>query len=306
MASKGPTPAYVLTCGVAFRAQLVAYPASRTGDSTLVNLCDVCAPKNLAARLGRREYCKNCNATVAKPLKGYELPTGGYVLLTDDEVRGAAGEKSKEMSVEAVLPWSSIDSYVLNDSTFIGPADQISVEPFELIRQVLIKQDWCLLVKFMGRTGRDKYGLVRNHNESLMLQSIFLPNDVRDFQSQNKANVQPVAALSKATLDMGRQLLASYETTFPLIFPTLTDSYEERVQTLVKFRQDNPNTAFPVTATAAPVASSSLEAALKASLEARGSLAKRLVTIDDGDAVRKPPVKAEDKKPTPAKKKKSA
>lgn len=70
----------------------------------------------------------------ADEVMGYELDSGDYVLLEDEELAAAVPESDKTLPIERFLPCEDIDTLYFDRPYYLTPADPASVEAFALLR----------------------------------------------------------------------------------------------------------------------------------------------------------------------------
>src|SRR3954466_2593259 len=90
------------------------------------------------ARIEHRKVCPKEDKEVDSKeiVKGYELSSGGIVVLTKDEIGAAAGENAKLIDVEHFVPGEDIDPIYYEKTYYLGAGDD-GEDAFRLLRKAL-------------------------------------------------------------------------------------------------------------------------------------------------------------------------
>lgn len=74
-------------------------------------------------------------------VKGYELDSGEYVLLEEEELDEVALESTHTIEIEAFVDRDEVDEIYLDESFYIVPDDEIAYEAFAVIREAMKKKN---------------------------------------------------------------------------------------------------------------------------------------------------------------------
>ncbi|MBA2446329.1 MAG: Ku protein [Nocardioidaceae bacterium] len=110
--------------------------------------------------------------------KGYELPDGRMVVLTDDDFASLPLPSAKSIEVLEFVPAEQIDPIYFAKAYYLA-ADGVGSKPYVLLRDALTKTGQCALVKVAIRT-RESLALLREREGALVLQTMMWPNEVRE------------------------------------------------------------------------------------------------------------------------------
>src|SRR5919198_1299948 len=84
-------------------------------------------------------------------VKGFEVRQGEFVVLSDDEVKAAAGEKTKAVDVEHFVPRDQIDPDYYDRPYYLAPQDGAE-EGYALLTQALEKTERVAIGRVVMRT----------------------------------------------------------------------------------------------------------------------------------------------------------
>jgi DNA end-binding protein Ku len=193
--------------------------------------------------------------------KGYELPTGETVVLTDDDFKDLPLTTSKAIDVLQFVPLEEVDPIYFAKSYYVEP-DKTGVKPYVLLRDALEQSDKVAIVKVALRN-REALATLRVREGVFVLETMLWPDEVRtpsfDFLDED-VEVRP------QELAMAGSLIETLSGDFD---PTAyTDSYREALQAVIDAKVEGrevvqPEGAQPTTGTVVD-----LMAALRASVEA--------------------------------------
>lgn len=130
---------------------------------------------------GRVKYKRVCSidgeeVAYADIAKGYELPDGGMVVLTDDDFTDLPVPTLKAVEVLSFVPAEQIDPLLLDKAYFADPTTD--PKPYVLLRDTLIKTDKVAVVKIALRQ-RERLATLRAQGDVLVLQTLLWPDEVR-------------------------------------------------------------------------------------------------------------------------------
>lgn len=110
--------------------------------------------------------------------KGYELPDGRMVVLTNEDFEGLPLPTARSIEVLEFVPADQIDSLYFAKAYYLA-ADGPAAKPYVLLRDALTSTGQCAVVKVAIRT-RETLALLRERDGALVLQTMLWPDEVRD------------------------------------------------------------------------------------------------------------------------------
>jgi DNA end-binding protein Ku len=131
---------------------------------------------------GRIRYKRVCQidgeeVAYADIAKGYELPSGETVVLTDDDFADLPLTTSRVVDVLSFVPLEQVDPIYFAKSYYLEP-EKTATKPYVLLRDALQQADSVALVKVAIRT-RESLATLRVRDGVLVLETMVWPDEVR-------------------------------------------------------------------------------------------------------------------------------
>lgn len=214
------------------------------------------------ARIKQKRICTKENKEVPykQVAKGYEVRSGEYVMLTQEEINAAAGEKAHVIELEEFVCAPEVDP-VFYDRTYYLGAGEDGEDAYRLLHDALRKASRAGLGRWVFHN-REYLVAVRSLDGVLALHTMRFAVELVD---PGKLDVPaPSRAPSKREADMAAQLVESLHHEFkPQEFK---DTYRERVLDLIatKARGEEPAMPEPAQQDEGPDLMAALEASLAA------------------------------------------
>jgi DNA end-binding protein Ku len=195
-------------------------------------------------RLKQRRVCAKEGREVPyeEIVKGYERSNGKYVVLSQDEIDAAAGDRAQVIELEEFVVTDEVDPVVFDRTYYLGAQSKDARGPYRLLHDALAK------------TGRAGIGRWVFHNREYLV-AIRALDDVVALHTMRFADelVDPAKldvprakrAPNRREVEMAGRLVESLHASFePEDF---SDSYRERVQQLIeaKARGETPEIEQP-------------------------------------------------------------
>jgi DNA end-binding protein Ku len=234
------------------------YPATQTRDVTFhqVHASD-------GGRIRYKRVCQVCGEEVAYAdiAKGYELPSGEVVVLSDEDFADLPLVTSRSIDVLEFVPLDQVDPIYFEKSYYLEP-EGAGAKPYVLLREALEASGRVALVKIALRS-REALATLRVREGVFVLETMLWPDEVRepDFGFLDEdVEVRP------QELTMAGSLIETLSGDFD---PTqYADAYREALQALIDAKVAGQEVVAP--AEPAPTSGTvvDLMAALRASVEA--------------------------------------
>jgi DNA end-binding protein Ku len=192
--------------------------------------------------------------------KGYELPGGEVIVLTDEDMADLPLASSKSIEVMHFTPADQLDPILFNRSYYVEP-EAAGVRAYALLRDALERSGRVAIAQVALRQ-RESLATLRVRDGVLVLETLLWPDEIRgaDFGFLDED-----VEVRTQELRMATSLIDSMTVDFdPAEYH---DRYREALQELVEAKTEGRDVLQPGEP-AAPAASTSLADALKASLAA--------------------------------------
>ncbi|WP_410615054.1 Ku protein [Amycolatopsis sp. lyj-109] len=215
-------------------------------------------------RIQYKRFCTIDGAEVpyAEVAKGYELPDGEMVVITDAEMAELPLSTQRTIDVLEFVPLESIDP-IQYDRTYYLEPQKNAVKPYVVLRDALHKSSQVAIAKVAVRQ-RESMAVLRVHADVLVMTTMLWPDEVREpdfpFLRDDPPQIRP------QELTMAGSLIDSLAE--PVFEPEkYHDHYREALEEMIEAKVAGDDTTKPAAVTAkADVVD--LMAALQASVDA--------------------------------------
>ncbi len=194
--------------------------------------------------------------------KGYELPTGEMVVLSDEDMADLPLPTTKAIEVLQFAPAVQVDPMLFNRSYYVEP-ETAGARAYALLRNAL-EQSGRVAIAQVALRQRESLATLRVRDGVLILETLLWPDEIRPpefpFLEQD-IEVRP------QELTMASSLIDSMTADFDA--DSFHDNYREALIELVEAKVEGRELLQPGTLEIAASPAASLTDALKASLEAQ-------------------------------------
>lgn len=149
------------------------YPAARPRDVAFRQV-----HRDDGGKVSFRRVCTACGTDVsyADVAKGYELPGGEVVLLSDEDLASLPLEASHRVDVVSFTPAGAIDPLLVARSYYVEP-DESGVQPYVVFREALLRTGTVAVAKVTLRQ-RESLAELRVRDGVLVLQTLLGPDEI--------------------------------------------------------------------------------------------------------------------------------
>jgi DNA end-binding protein Ku len=132
-------------------------------------------------RIRYKRVCQECGNEVpySDIGKGYEMADGRMVVLEPDDFADLPLSSKKVIDVLEFVPVDQVDPLFLGKAYYLAADGGPGAKPYVLLRDALEGSELYALVKVALRS-RESLGLLRAHEDILVLQVMLWPDEVRD------------------------------------------------------------------------------------------------------------------------------
>ncbi|WP_334142006.1 non-homologous end joining protein Ku [Rhabdothermincola sp.] len=208
-------------------------------------------------------------------VKGYELGSGNYVVITDEELAALDPKAVRTIDIEEFVDLADIDPIFYDSAYYLAP--DAAAKPYALLAKAMEAEGKVGIAHFVMRT-KQYLAAIRPRDGVLLLSTMVYADEIND-----PAQIPELADLGEMELPdkelvMARQLIATLSADFePEKFH---DTYREAVIDLIEQKARGAGVvAAPATAEPAKVVD--LMAALEASVAAAREARKRHPTAHE-------------------------
>jgi DNA end-binding protein Ku len=239
-------------------------PAARQSDVSFRLLHRDCLTP-----IKQKRWCPKHDREVSSDelVKGWEVAKGQFVVVEESELEALEqADDSRAIEVGSFVPLDQVDPVWLDRTYFLVPgAAPAQRRPYKLLLQAMHEAGVGGIGRFV-RSGRESLCLVRARGDALVLETLFLAEDV-----YSQAEIEEAVAeteVKQAELGLAQQLLDGLAGAFDPA--ALTSDYRRDLRAMLEAKLRGEELAVPEpTAEPAPVID--LMEALKASVAAAKS-----------------------------------
>jgi DNA end-binding protein Ku len=219
------------------------FPANRSGGVSLRMLSPDGTP------LARRYYDPETDREVPgdRLVRGFEIETDRYVVVTDDELSALEPEKTRDIDLRRFVDQEAIPPIFFERAYFLTPAGQ-STKAYRLLAATMERTGRAGIATFVMRS-KEYLVAILAENGILRAETLRFPEEIRsleeiDLPERPKLDRSRVREVEKAIAKLTRKTLDESE---------LEDEYADRLRSLVeaKRKEDRDVVAAPADLVAA-------------------------------------------------------
>ena len=198
-------------------------------------------------------------------VKGWEVAKGEFVIVEDADLEAIQQhDDSRSIDITRFVPLDQVDPVYLDRTYYLAPAQAPAQRrPYVLLLEAMKDSEMGAIGRFVLR-GAEYFALIRPKGEALVLETLFLAEDVR-----SQAEIEEAVAgteVKKAELDLAQQVMQSLVGEFD---PSeLVSQYRSDLRQMLEAKLDGKEITKPEPVPEAPVVDL-LEALKKSVAEAK-------------------------------------
>jgi DNA end-binding protein Ku len=195
--------------------------------------------------------------------RGYELPDGEWVLLTDEDLQAAAPRQSRTIDIERFVEVAEIDPVYFDRSYLLVPADEGAARAYALLSETMRDSGKAALGRFVMRA-KERLVAIRVRDRALTLTTMLFGDEVR-----SSAEIAAEIDGAKPTRKQIESAVAVIEELGVEFDPTLyRDEHRAHLKRIIKRKQQGKKISAPAPAAEEPAVTSApdLMGALEESL----------------------------------------
>jgi len=151
------------------------------------------------------------NAATGQPVeweqivKGYELPDGRWVTLTEEDFAAANVRATQTIDVLAAVCRDEIEPQYFDTPYYLAP-EKAGVKPYALLRDALVKAQRVAVVQVVIRT-RQRLALIVPEGDVLLLAIVRWPYEIRSTEGLELPGSVEDVGVTEAELQLAKQLV---------------------------------------------------------------------------------------------------
>ena len=249
------------------------YPATESRGTGLHQ-----AHQHDGGRVKFKRVCELDHAEIpySDVVKGYELPGGDVVLLSEQELASLPAPRTHAIDVLSFTPLDQIDPIHYAKSYYLEP-EPAGTKPYVLFSEALQQSGRAAVVRLALRQ-RETLGLLRVRQQVIVLETMLWPDEIRtpDFPFQHED-----VDLSGTEITEAAQWIESMSA--PFSSEEYTDPYATALKALVQNKIDNLDVVAP-TAFAQEASAQNLLMALEAGAAKAAKPVRRRASVSKAKA----------------------
>jgi DNA end-binding protein Ku len=203
--------------------------------------------------------------------KGYQLSSGDYVLVGDDELEALDPEATRTIDIEQFVDLGEIDPLFYDSAYYVAP-DKAARKPYALLVRAMEEQGKVAIARLVMRT-KQYLAALRPKDGVLVMSTMVYADEVNDPAELNGVDEMDEVDVSDRELKMASQLVDSL--TEPFEAERYEDTYRKQVLELIDRKAAGEEEVVPAPAPAAEEKVVDLMAALEASVRDAKEARKR-------------------------------
>jgi DNA end-binding protein Ku len=227
-------------------------------------------------------------------VKGYELPSGQYVLVDDAELGSLDPEASRTIDIEEFVDLEEIDPIFYDNAYYVAP-DKATIKPYALLARAMEETGKVGVARFVMRS-KQYLCAVRPKDGMLLMSTMVYADEVNEPAEIKELDAVAEIEVTDKELTMAKQLVESLASDFEP--GQYEDTYRSKVLELIERKAAGETGLVEVPEIESGEKVVDLMAALEASVAAAKAARKRHPTGSEAEVEK-------DAKPA-AKKRKSA
>lgn len=200
-------------------------------------------------------------------VKGYDVGSGRYVVMTDEDFAAADIEATQTIDVLSAVAATEIRPEYFDKPYYLVPTKQ-GRKAYALLRETLARSGRVALGKVVIRTRQRLVALVPE-GDALLLEILRYPSELRGTEGLDLPGAAEQSGVTEAELAIAQQLVAAIARPFVPDEELYSDTYHDRLVALIGRKAEGMPAATPIESAPEPVRGEVIDIAalLKRSLE---------------------------------------
>jgi DNA end-binding protein Ku len=140
-------------------------------------------------------------------VKGWEVVKGEFVIVEEEDLEAVALQRSNSIEILRFVKLEAVDPVFFDRTYYLAPATaEAQRRPYVLLLRAMEETGMAAIGKFV-LWGKENLCLIRPHEDTLALETLFFAEDVRSKREIEEAVAE--AEVKKPELDLARQVIES-------------------------------------------------------------------------------------------------
>lgn len=159
-----------------------------------------------------RKICPTCNkeVTMDEIVKGYEYEKGRFVVIDESDFARIPAETTRSIAIVDFVRGEEVDPIYYDRSYYLAPGET-GEKAFQLLLQSMAGAGMIAIIRIVLRS-RQALGVLRVYGESMALETMFYPDEVRSTAGLPAWNRDH--RIQENELQMARQLIENLTASF--------------------------------------------------------------------------------------------
>jgi DNA end-binding protein Ku len=157
----------------------------------------------------QKRYCPFLERDVEADelVKGWEVVKGEFVIVEEEDLEAVALQRSNSIEILRFVKLEAVDPVYFDRTYYLAPATaDAQRRPYVLLLRAMEETSMAAIGKFV-LWGKENLCLIRPHEDTLALETLFFAEDVRSKREIEEAVAE--AEVKKPELDLARQVIES-------------------------------------------------------------------------------------------------
>jgi len=223
-------------------------PKARSSDVSFRTLHRECKTP-----IKQKRWCPTHEREVSadETVKGWEVSKGQFVVVEDADLEAIAEhDTSRAIAISRFVPLEEVDPLFFDRTYYLAPSSaEAQRRPYVLLLKAMNETGMAAIGRMVIR-GNENFCLIRPKGDALVLETLFLAEDVRS-QAEIDEAVSGEVKVKEAELDLARQLIDSLKGEWD---PSeLHSEYRQNLRELLEAKLKGEEIAVPEPVADAPV-----------------------------------------------------
>jgi len=200
-------------------------------------------------------------------VRGYEITSGNYVTVSDEELRSLDPEASRSIDIVEFVDLADVDPLAYDNAYYLEP-DELAVKAYKVLLMALEQAGKVAVARIVMRQ-KEYLAVIRPTENALVLSTLVYADEINPVEGIEGLEKVATIEVTDAEISMAETLIGALEADYEP--EKYTDGYRERVLELIQKKSDGEEILISEDT---PAASSSEVVDLMAALEASVAAAK--------------------------------